>query len=182
MQRLALDNLELGALDSGFAICIQLRPWSSERRRPLELWTSEPRTLCMGTLSLGTLQLWTLDGPELAALEPRCPSTLGTFHNWTTLGPLDLAIMGHRYARISRLGGSARASAGGLLPSAFAPGWAQNVIALLCFQLERKSPALALKKPRVMAQAGGQVSPRMTRPGPPPCPSQAQLLVQSAKT
>ena len=109
MQRLALDNLELGALDSGFVICIQLRPWSLERRRPLERWTSEPRTLCMGTLSLGTLQLWTLDGPELAALEPRCPSTLGTFHNWTTLGPLDLAIMGHRYPRISRLGGSARA-------------------------------------------------------------------------
>ena len=67
------------------------------------------------------------------------------------------------------------------MPSAFAPGWAQNVIALLCFQLERKSPALALKKPRVMAQAGGQVSPRMTRPGPPPGPSQASLFVQSAK-
>ena len=67
------------------------------------------------------------------------------------------------------------------MPSAFAPGWAQNVIALLCFQLDRKSPALALKKPRVMAQAGGQVSPRMTRPGPPPGPSQASLFVQSAK-
>ena len=103
MQRLALDNLELGALDSGFAICIQLRPWSLERRRPLERWTSEPRTLCMGTLSLGTLQVWTLDGPELAALEPQSPCSvqalwlralgLEALTLWT-LGPLDLAALG----------------------------------------------------------------------------------------
>ena len=57
----------------------------------------------MGSLSLGTLQVWTLDGPELAALEPRSPRSvqalwlralgLEALTLWT-LGPLDLAALG----------------------------------------------------------------------------------------
>ena len=57
----------------------------------------------MGSLSLGTLQVWTLDGPELAALEPRSPCSvqalwLGALGleapNLRALGPLDLAALG----------------------------------------------------------------------------------------
>ena len=59
----------------------------------------------MGSLSLGTLQVWTLDGPELAALEPRSPCSvqalwlralrLEALNRWT-LGPLILAALGLR--------------------------------------------------------------------------------------
>ena len=57
----------------------------------------------MESLSLGTLQVWTLDGPELAALKPQSPCSvqalwlralgLEALTLWT-LGPLDLAALG----------------------------------------------------------------------------------------
>ena len=100
---MTLGGLELCALESGFVICIQIGLWSLERRRPLKLLTLEPWSLCMGSLSLGTLQVWTLDGPELAALKPQSPCSvqalwlralgLEALTLWT-LGPLDLAALG----------------------------------------------------------------------------------------
>ena len=90
----------------------------------------------MGSLSLGTLQVWTLDGPELAALKPQSPCSvqalwlralgLEALTLWT-LGPLDLAALG--------LG----------LPLVWGSGvWICNVHSAPALSLERRRPFEAL--------------------------------------